>query len=319
MSGAPDPALLFDHAGVGIALIDQRGVVLRANAVLEAMLGRPSAELVGRPLALHLLEGEHASHAAILAELEHRGLSHRGLERRYRSAAGDVIVVREVVSSSKAGAAVVLQDVTALWREERERCAQRCLAHLGEMASVVAHEVRNALAGVGSAVEVIGQGFSAGSEERLAVEEVRRRVTDLSAMSRDLVRMARARPLRRFPTSVRVLLAGVARKLAPTRLEVSGADAEVAADVEILAMALLHLITTRARAGTSRVQVHARPEWIELTIDGEAAEDRTGTRVDLDACLARCIIEAHGGEVFVDPSAEPSRAARVTLPRVTPE
>jgi PAS domain S-box-containing protein len=321
VSGAPDPALLLDHAGVGVALIDRRGVVLHANAPLEAMLGRSSAELVGRPLGLHVLEGDLASHAEVLADLDHRGLAHLALERRYRSAAGDVIVVREVVSASGAGAAVLLHDVTGLWREERTRRAQMCLAHLGEMASVVAHEVRNALAGVGSAVEVIGQGFSAGSEERLAVEAVRRRVSDLSEMARGLVRIARARPLRRSPTSVRVLLAEVARALtegdAPVRLEVSGADPDVAADVELLAVALLHLIRARATVGTSRVSVRARPEWIELRIDGETAEvgeEHAGTRVDLDANLALCIIEAHGGELSVEHRA----AAVITLPRATP-
>jgi hypothetical protein len=121
---------------------------------------------------------------------------------------------------------------------------------------------------------------------------------------------------------VRVLLAEVARVLAesdaPIRLDVSGGDADVGADVELLAMALLHLIRTRATAGTSRVSVRARPEWIDLWIDGEVAgavESRPGMWVDLDASLALCIIEAHGGEL----SAERPAGARVTLPRIAPE
>jgi len=319
VSYALDPALFFDHAPMGVALLDRQGIVLHTNAPLRAMLGRSTAELVGLPLALHLHEEETARHHEILADLERRALPHLALERRYRCAAGDV-VVRELVSAVPgAGVAVFLEDVTELRREEREQRAQMCLAHLGEMASVVAHEVRNALAGVGSAVEVIGQGFAVDTEERFAVEEVRRRVTDLSDMARDFVRIARARPLRRSPVSVRVLLAEVARALAEsdarTRLDVSGADADVGADVELLAMALLHLITTRARVGApSRVSVQACPKRVALRIAGDAAgahEDRRAVHVDLDASLALCIIEAHGGELSLDRGA----AATITLPR----
>jgi PAS domain S-box-containing protein len=320
VSYALDPALFFEHAPVGVALLDRQGIVLHTNAPLRAMLGRSSAELLGLPLALHLHEEEGARHHEILAELERRAIPHMELERRYRCGAGEVIVVRELVSAVPgAGVAAFLEDVTELRREEREQRAQMCLAHLGEMASVVAHEVRNALAGVGSAVEVIGQGFAADTEERLAVEEVRRRVTDLSDMARGFVRIARARPLRRSPVSVRVLLSEVARALAEsegrTRLDVSGADADVGADVELLAMALLHLITVRARVGApSRVSVQACPKRVALRIAGDAAdahEERRSMHVDLDASLALCIIEAHGGELSVDRGA----AATITLPR----
>lgn len=319
MSDALDPALFFDHAPMGVALLDRRGIVLHTNAPLRAMLGRSPAELVGLPLALHLHEEAAAPHHELLADLERRAVPHLALERRYRHGAGDVIIVRELVSGVPgAGVAVFLEDVTELRREEREQRAQMCLAHLGEMASVVAHEVRNALAGVGSAVEVIGQGFAADTEERLAVEEVRRRVTDLSDMARGFVRIARARPLRRSPVSVRVLLAEVARALAASdaraQLEVSGADADVGADVELLAMALLHLITTRARVGApSLVSVEACPKRVALRIAGDAANAHEDRRAhdDLDASLALCIIEAHGGELSFDRDA----AATITLPR----
>src|SRR5947209_6383807 len=47
----------FDALGDGVALLDPRGVVLRCNAALARLLGRPAGEVAGRPLDDPALRG----------------------------------------------------------------------------------------------------------------------------------------------------------------------------------------------------------------------------------------------------------------------
>lgn len=204
------------------------------------------------------------------------------------------------------------------------RAAQACLAHLGEMASVVAHELRNGLAGIGSAVQVVGQGFAAGSEERLAVEEVRGRIAGLNQMARELARLTPPRPVRRASISAHEVLRELARALAastpPVALDVIGPDAAVLADAELLASALRQLAA--GAGGRVHVAVLAREGAVELRIERALADPRgpasasflddRSRGAELGRSLARLIVEAHGGELS---SEQGGATVVVVLPR----
>ena len=61
----------------------------------------------------------------------------------------------------------ILHDLSARVRMEEQLREQAALARLGEMAAVIAHEVKNPLAGIRGAVQIIG-GRTAGRQPRAA-------------------------------------------------------------------------------------------------------------------------------------------------------
>jgi len=66
------------------------------------------------------------------------------------------------------------------------------LANIGELASGIAHEIRNPLAGIGSAVEVLAMNGGNGQREEI-VGEIHRQIQRLNSTLRDLLDFARQR------------------------------------------------------------------------------------------------------------------------------
>lgn len=173
------------------------------------------------------------------------------------------------------------------------------------MASVVGHELRNALAGIGSAVEVLGRNYPEDSEERLAVEEIRRRIGSVSRMTRGLARLAPGQGLRRSSISVRGLIDVLVRSLDGARIRaLADPKATLFCDTEVLSNALAQLAS--ALEPPLELSAHRKENGIELCIEGarRCAErplpgfstDRDRS-VELGRALARLVIEAHGGEL----------------------
>jgi PAS domain S-box-containing protein len=85
----------------------------------------------------------------------------------------------------------ILHDLSARTEMERQLREQTALARLGEMAAVVAHEVKNPLAGIRGAVQIIGGRLPAESTERVVVGEIVSRIDALSDLMKDLLIFAR--------------------------------------------------------------------------------------------------------------------------------
>lgn len=75
----------------------------------------------------------------------------------------------------------ILHDLSARVRMEEQLRDQASLVRLGEMAAVIAHEVRNPLAGIRGAVQVIGSRLPQESPEAAVVGEIVSRIDTLTA------------------------------------------------------------------------------------------------------------------------------------------
>jgi signal transduction histidine kinase len=157
-SGDRDPpADLYDFASIGFLTLDPRGVVRDLNRTAAALLGRERADLLGAPLAPGL------AGADVPAFFQHlRGVIAGAdpCECEMRLARPDArrvdVLFRMGAEPAEPGTAprvrVALVDLTELRRLEREGLqTQAQIAHIqrvstvGEMASAMAHELRQPL------------------------------------------------------------------------------------------------------------------------------------------------------------------------------
>jgi signal transduction histidine kinase len=102
-----------------------------------------------------------------------------------------------------------MQLVLDAYHEARQRKAVERSEHLavmGEMAASVAHEVRNPLAGIKGAIEVLRGELSAKDETRQIVDEVLGQITRLEGLVRDLLSYASPASGRREAVDVHDLL-----------------------------------------------------------------------------------------------------------------
>ena len=100
----------------------------------------------------------------------------------------------------------ILHDLTTRVVLETQLREQAALTRLGEMAAVVAHEVKNPLTGIRGAVQIIGSRLPAGSRDAEVVKEIVARIDALNDLMKDLLLFARPPQPRLAPTDPRPIL-----------------------------------------------------------------------------------------------------------------
>src|SRR6185503_8065700 len=113
---------------------------------------------------------------------------------------------------------------------------QAALVRLGEMAAVIAHEVKNPLAAVRGAIQVIGKRLPAGGREVAVIGEIIERIDGLNQLVKDLLLFARPPQPRPVAIDVRSVLDSTLDLLREDTayrdlpIEVSGPAPQVMAD-----------------------------------------------------------------------------------------
>ncbi len=318
MSSTPDDRVpsrdvwvsAFRAARMGFAAIGADERIMWSSSVLEAVLERSSDELIGARLTDYVEEADRDLDALLLASLRTGERTFYELERRYRSKGGRTVFVRELVSravwSGGIGRLVTMREVSESRRRTLAAQARDALVLLGESAAIVSHEVRNALAGIRSAVEVIGDALPPGGIEDVAVDEVRGRIVDLDRRVSELLAFARVPRL--APASARAVLDGVSMALVSCTLCVRGDDLLLRVDAPQIATALVEVCRGLAPRSTLDVSLEREGAWAVLRLrDASPRESRAASwnaRQDrLGARLAQRVIEAHEGELSVEPDA----------------
>jgi PAS domain S-box-containing protein len=166
-------------------------------------------------------------------------------------------------------------DITARKAAEERLAQQAALARLGQMAAVVAHEVRNPLAGIKGAMQVLMARRPDSDPDRLIMREVVARIDSLGALVNDLMVFARPCPSNpaTFPIRPLVLEAVDALRRDPTAsaldVTVGGTDVTLTADPTLIRAALLNLLLNAAQAtdGPGRIDVTIARQGDRCTIE----------------------------------------------------
>ncbi len=87
-------------------------------------------------------------------------------------------------------------EITGRKESEKRRQEQAALARLGEMPAVVAHEVKNPIAGIRGALQVISSRMPAAARDRAVMGDIITRLDGLNGVVQDLLVFARPRELR---------------------------------------------------------------------------------------------------------------------------
>ncbi|MBA3949285.1 MAG: PAS domain S-box protein, partial [Acidobacteria bacterium] len=157
----------------------------------------------------------------------------------------------------------IRQDMTARKQMEARLREQAALARVGQMAAVVAHEVRNPLAGIKGAMQVLEARRPAGDPEAPVMRDIVSRVDSLGDLINDLLLFAKPTPPRVSTLSLRPLLeqaTEIARRDpagAGMEISVEGPDATIDGDTELIKGLFLNLLLNSAQAmlGRGRIDV----------------------------------------------------------------
>ncbi len=246
-----------------------------------------------------------------------------------------------------------IRTLTERWTEFCENC-QRLheaemvqalhLATIGELAAGIAHEIRNPLAGIAGAIEIITKDFPQDHPDREVLEDLRNEVHRIEKTLNDLLIYARPKPPHFGPTDLKETLAHtlqLARQQTGTKkvdfsIQLSPSLPSFRADAEQLHQVLLNLVLNAIQAINEEGKIALaatvlnseasnRPGYVEISVSdtghGIPAEHlerifrpfyttkQGGTGLGLSLC--RRIIAQHGGTLTVE--SELGRGSRFVI------
>jgi two-component system sensor histidine kinase AtoS len=231
-------------------------------------------------------------------------------------------------------------DVTARKMAEEQLINQAALARLGEMVAVVAHEVRNPLAGLRGALQILSQRLEPQRSEHPIVLEMIKRLDGLNARVNDLLLYAKPRTPRLEAVPLRPLLESTMALLnrdpvlATTTNHVQGDHVSCLGDAELLRESFLNLLLNAAQAmeghGTIVVTITSGARaTVDITDSGPGIPSdvapkifepffttkRAGTGLGL--AIVRRLLELQNGDVSILSTSPAGTTIRVTLPLAT--
>lgn len=201
---------VVESAVDGIIVIDARGRIEAFNPAAEQLFGYTEADVVGRNVNILMPRPYHDEHDSYLARYLTTGV-HKiiGIGREVTGLRRDGttfpvhLAVGEMVIGGERKFTGILHDLSARVRMEEQLREQAALARLGEMAAVIAHEVKNPLAGIRGAIQVIGSRLPAESRDAAVTTEIVTRIDGLNDLMKDLLLFAR--PPQPNPVSVDIV------------------------------------------------------------------------------------------------------------------
>jgi hypothetical protein len=231
-------------------------------------------------------------------------------------------------------------EIEQLHRTQMSRAEH--FATLGELATGLAHEIRNPLAGIAGVIEIVGRDLPASSPAKAVVKDVREEINQINRILTDLLGTARPRAAEMrhscLNTTVEhaVMLARQQVLSKPIKIEFTPAEnlPEVDHDSDQIHQVLLNLLLNAVQAikgsGEVRVAVFARDDGEDAVITvsdtghGIPAEHlpnifrpfytTKGDGTGLGLSLAKRIIEEHHGRIEVESKLDKGTTFSVMLP-----
>jgi hypothetical protein len=247
-------------------------------------------------------------------------------------------------------------DKLHLAREEAEQYHQELIqradrmASIGELASGIAHEIRNPLAGIQGAIQILAEGFPEDDARRGVTDEIQKQIYKLERLVKDLLNYAKPVPTNYLPTDMNQLVDKVITFFTMQRGKPENVKIEknffsplpkIMVDPNSMEQAFLNIILNAQKAmprgGTFTISTEALPGRRD---DGKEVQEvqiifeDTGigipkenlpkifnpffsTRSDgtgLGLSITKNIIEEHGGRIEVESQVNMGTKFIITLP-----
>jgi PAS domain S-box-containing protein len=351
-------ASLFEQTAVGIVEADLSGRLARVNARYCQIVGRGADELVGMHMKELIHPDDWPANLALLTDMDANGGSFE-IENRYVRPEGQQVWVTKAVArvpgvdADDPGAVLaVVLDISD--RKQNELKLREADRNKDEFLAMLAHELRNPLAPISAAAEVIGRGRL--DDERLKRTSgiISRQARHMSALVDDLLDVSRVTrglvSIERTPLDMNAIVANAVEQTRPLMtarehlltLTRAPGPAMVMGDQKRLVQVLANLLNNAAKftppggrielrldagdGADGRVLVSVRDSGIgiaaelkdrmfDLFAQAKRTPDRSQGGLGLGLALAKSLVELHGGGIdFVSEGPNKGSLFTVSLP-----
>jgi two-component system, LuxR family, sensor kinase FixL len=322
---------VIDSAVDGIIVIDRHGRIETFNPAAARLFGYEAGEVLDRNVDMLMPSPYREEHDGYLSRYLATGRAKIiGIGREVQGLRKDGttfplhLSVAEITIGDDRKFTGMVHDLSSRVQMEGQFREQAALAKLGEMAAVIAHEVKNPLAGIRGAIQVFGSRMSQDDTNATVLKEIVSRIDALDQMMKDMLLFARPPKPKWASTELVPLVTATANLFIQDpafhqiEVQVDGQAPPVSADAEMLRIVFQNLLINGGHAmkgkGTIRVAFDTIDSMCRIAfidhgpgIPNEIREKvftpffTTKSRGSgLGLPTAKRLIEAHHGQIAID-------------------
>jgi len=205
----------------GLIAVDQNGVVTAFNPAASMMLSYPMNQALHQPLAQLAYQAGELVAVFERALASHKAQPYQEITLKHEDGQELSISVRTAPLKGKndqpqpVGVVGVIEDLSEIKALEAEQRRLDRLAALGEMAAVVAHEIRNPVAGIAAGIDYLTRNAREGSVEFEGAAMMKGEIRRITRILEDILFVARPLQLNLSPELIPPLIEDVIRRCQP--------------------------------------------------------------------------------------------------------
>ncbi len=322
----------------GLITADDEGRIIGVNRAARDILRAPAGSLMSQPLSAVLPDYEKTRMGGAARREEAIGRRADGTEFPI----GYMMSALVDAEGNASGLLLVFQDLTEIKNlKDQAEQAQR-LAVLGQLATGLAHEVRNPLSSISGSVEIVREGNALSPEDRRLLGIVISEVDRLDALVTTMLQVGRPSQIHPEPQDLRALVSDVVAVARGEATQSNGLFIEertpdepiiATVDPDRLRQVVWNLVKNAVQASPHRGTVEVRADhddsgrpFLEVADQGRGIDDAQRDRlfdmfysgrshgVGLGLALVKQIVDQHAGRIEIVDRTGPGTCFRVTLP-----
>jgi PAS domain S-box-containing protein len=189
---------IIQSIGSGIIITEMNDAITYINKAGERILGYGKEELMGRPFGIFSLKEKQSAIPSFLNNPDDMDTRKEGWMRRKDHTEFPVgFTINNHLSNrgEKIGKIVVFRDLTNVYKIQEEILRMDRLVSLGKLASGIAHELRNPLAGIKTTAQALGEEMSEDDSRREYLHRITKEIDRLNDLLKTFFSFAKPQNL----------------------------------------------------------------------------------------------------------------------------
>jgi len=189
---------IIQSIGSGIIITEMNDTITYINRAGERILGYFKAELMGRPFSIFSLKEKQSMIPSFLNNPDDLDTRKEGWMRKKDHTefpVGFTINNHLSIRGERIGKIVVFRDLTNVYKIQEEILRMDRLVSLGKLASGIAHELRNPLAGIKTTAQALGEEMSGDDSRREYLHRITKEIDRLNDLLKTFFSFAKPQNL----------------------------------------------------------------------------------------------------------------------------